>query len=100
MVNRNNKSKISLDKMSDGEVSNRLFESVAVWLKDGSTNDLQFNGTQHQIHVLKEAMIASKNFHCELSKSDATLSSISESLTLKHDAATKFQKTFGIEWPL
>jgi hypothetical protein len=100
MVNRNNKSQIFLGGMSNSDVSNQLFENVATWLKDGSTNDLQFNGTQQQIQTLKEAMLASKKFHNKLSNPDATLASVSESLKLKHDAAIKFQKLFGIEWPL
>lgn len=96
MMSHNN---IPLDQLSNSMISTRLFEYISTWLQDELICDLQFNGTQQQINVLKDVMLASKKFHHEVLRHDAKLSLISESLDLKHIAALRFQKTFGIVWP-
>ena len=74
MVNRNKKSFIFLNELkTNNDVFQRLFENIAMWLQAGSSNDFELQGTEEQLHVIKEAIFASKKFQNVLFDPASTL---------------------------
>lgn len=90
---------VSLDKLSDPKVFERLTENVGVWLQTGVSEDFKLLGSKEQIKIVKEAIIASKNFQDELCNPSATLLTVENKLLAKHQTARSFSKTFNVSWP-
>lgn len=101
MANHNEKSSISLDELSTNESAKRaLFESIAAWLVDSNKAEINLIGTKQQIAIVRTAMIETKKFQDELSKSNSTLVLIEERLRLKSAACHSFEDAFGTQWLL
>jgi hypothetical protein len=83
-----------------GSLGKKLFSSIALWLSGKEIENLQLKGTDSQLDAIRAAMVASKDFQDELSKSDASLESISKKLEAKLQAAKTFEKELGVSWPL
>ena len=84
----------------ESEAGERLFSYVASWLKEEKIEKVSIVGSDRHVKCLTEAMTATRVFHDELHKEDATLDSISEKLEKKHVAAKKFESVFGVAWKL
>ena len=80
--------------------SGRIFlTSLNNWMQ-GKNVSTKMNGTKEEVAVVEAAMHACKNLYEELYRPDASVSSISEKLNLKHAAAADFERLFGLPWPL
>jgi hypothetical protein len=78
----------------------RLLLATLVASTKGKTVNTQIRGTKEEIDAIKEAMLASRQFQEELHKPNATVDSVMKKLNLKNSSAAKFEKVFGISWPL
>lgn len=97
---RENKHPIILSDLKNESTYKSLFIGIAGWLKGNGTNGINLKGTEQQIHVVQEAMTASKTFQEELSRPVATLNSVVHKLDLKHTTASNFEKVLGVPWLL
>lgn len=80
-------------------MSKILLFIVGAWLV-GKFFKLKVRGSQQQISTLASAMLSSKRFQDELKRPGVSLNSVLEKLKVKNMDADKFQKTFGIKWPV
>jgi hypothetical protein len=76
-----------------------LLASIGAWLVGKSVNT-KIRGTQQEIRVIANALMASKRFQEELRRPGATVESVSQKLRLKHMSAVEFEKIMGVRWPL
>jgi hypothetical protein len=76
-----------------------LVTSVAAWLVGKATN-LKLRGSQEEIQIIANAMMASKRFQDELHRPGATVDSVMQKLGLKHATAREFERILGIPFPL
>lgn len=60
----------------------------------------KFAMTEQESKVIFEAFAATKDFNDELNDSTATVDSTLLKLGKKHICASKFEKAFGVQWPL
>lgn len=99
MIQHKTKKTISLNELSTNmTIQNSLFENVALWLINSSTQHVHLVGSSNLIETTSNAMITSKDFQRELSRQGASLESITEKLNLKHQAANSFFEVFGVKW--
>ena len=61
---------------------------------------LEFDLSEKELMIVLEALEASKDFHNELNDQSATVESAVLKLGKKHINALKFEKTFGVSWPI
>jgi hypothetical protein len=80
-------------------MSKILLFVVGAWLV-GKYFKLKVRGSQRQISTLSSAMLSSKRFQDELKRPGASLDSVMNKLKVKNMDADRFQKTFGIKWPV
>ena len=80
-------------------MSKILLFIVGAWLV-GKYFKLKVRGSQKQISTLASAMISSKKFQDELKRPGASLENVMNKLKVKNMDADRFQKTFGIKWPV
>lgn len=80
-------------------MSKILLFIVGAWLV-GKFFKLKVRGSQQQISALSSAMMSSKRFQDELKRPGASLNGVLEKLKVKNMDADRFQKTFGIKWPV
>lgn len=73
--------------------------TLSAWLV-GKIVNTKIRGDRRQIEALAKAMIASKRFQQELLIPGATMDSIMNKLDVKNMTVAKFEKTFGMPWPL
>lgn len=76
-----------------------FFAAVAGWLVGKATN-MKLRGSLEEVHVVSNAMMASRRFQDELDRPDATIESVMDVLALKHSAAKEFERFLGIPWPM
>ena len=76
-----------------------FFASVAAWLVGKAVN-LKIRGTPDEVQAVSNAMMASRTFQEELSRSGATVESVMQKLGLKHASAREFERILGVPWPL
>lgn len=76
-----------------------FFVAVAGWLVGKATN-LKLRGSHEEIQAVANAMMASRTFQDELSRSGASVDSVMDRLGLKHASAKEFERILGIPWPL
>lgn len=96
------------DKNSEVQLVNELklnllgkvfFVAVAGWLVGKATN-LKLRGSQAEVQAVANAMMASRRFQEELSRSGNDIDSVMDRLGLKHATAQEFERILGIPWPL
>jgi hypothetical protein len=80
-------------------MSKVLLFIVGAWLV-GKYFKLKVRGSQKQISTLASAMLSSKRFQDELKRPGASLENVMNKLKVKNMDADRFQKTFGIKWPV
>ena len=80
-------------------VGKLFLAGVAAWLV-GRASNLKVRGTQDEIDVLKNALMASKKFQDELNRPGATVQSVMDRLQLSRITAQEFERKLGIPWPL
>ena len=80
-------------------MSKILLFIVGAWLV-GKFFKLKVRGSQQQISTLASAMMSSKRFQDELKRPGASLNGVLDRLKVKNMDADRFQKTFGIKWPV
>ena len=73
--------------------------SMGAWLVGRATN-LKVRGTQQEVQVVANAMLASRRFQDELRKPGANIESVMEKLHLKHATVREFESILGIKFPL
>ena len=73
--------------------------AIGAWLVGKLTN-IKVRGTQEQVNAVANAMMASRRFQDELSKSGASVESVVEKWGLKRASAAEFERILGIQWPL
>ena len=83
-----------------GKQGRVLFSNIASMLIGEKVDEVKLKGTNEQVSVVKEALIATRNFHVCINSSNVTLDSISDSLEEKHRAAKNFERVLGIPWLL
>lgn len=93
-------SSINLNEMKNDLTRRDLFSSVSAWLFEGRASDVNLRGSQQQLETVRRVMIASRQFHEELNRPNASLQSIAEKLEEKHSAAERFEASFGVRWLL
>jgi 8-oxo-dGTP pyrophosphatase MutT (NUDIX family) len=76
-----------------------FFTTLGAWLVGKAVNT-KIRGSQNEVRVVTDAMLATKMLHEELKRPDATVESVMDALTTKHVSAKEFEKTFNIPWPL
>ena len=76
-----------------------LVTSIAAWLVGKATN-LKIRGSQEEVQIIANAMMASKEFQNELSRPGATVDSVMNKLGLKHASAREFERILGVPFPL
>ena len=80
-------------------MSKILLFIVGAWLV-GKFFKLKVRGSQQQISTLASAMMSSRRFQDELKRPGASLNGVLDRLKVKNMDADRFQKTFGIKWPV
>lgn len=60
----------------------------------------KLRGTPQQINAVVSAIVASKAFQAEVSKSGATVESVIQKLNLKNLTKERFKQLTGKSWPL
>lgn len=88
-----------LDELHVNLLGKLLLVAVGAWLVGRATN-VKVRGTKSEIEAISNAMMASRRFQEELSRSGATVESVMEKLGLKHASARQFEEVLGIKWPL
>lgn len=95
-----NKKVILMPDMSKNKkIFDLLFRAVGLWLlKD--KDEMTFNGSQEQVKVLSNVMLATKDFYTYL-KSDVEMDIdvMKSLLDRKNMSAIKFEDMFNIKWP-
>lgn len=76
-----------------------FFASVGAWLIGKAVN-LKIRGSSEEVQAVTNAMMASRTFQQELSRSGATVESVMQKLGLKHASAREFERILGVPWPL
>lgn len=76
-----------------------FFAAVGAWLVGKAVN-LKIRGTPEEVQAVTNAMMASRTFQEELSRSGATVESVMQKLGLKHASAREFERILGVPWPL
>ena len=76
-----------------------FFAAVGAWLVGKAVN-LKIRGTPEEVQAVANAMMASRTFQEELSRSGATVESVMQKLGLKHASAREFERILGVPWPL
>lgn len=66
----------------------------------GEAPDYNIRATAEERLALAEAMYATQLFDKSLTSENATVESVMNALSRKHRAAKKFEKQFGVSWPL
>jgi len=80
--------------------SSKLFlAGVAAWLI-GNKVQMKIKGSQNEMKQFAAALIASKRFQNELTKSDASAQSVIDKLNIKNAAASEFKNSTGLDWPM
>lgn len=80
--------------------SSKLFlAGVAAWLI-GNKVQMKVKGTQSEMRQFTAALIASKKFQNELSKTDSSAESVIDKLHAKNAAARDFKEMTGLDWPM
>lgn len=80
-------------------MSKVLLFAIGAWLV-GKFIKLKMRGNQQQISTLAAALLSSKKFQEELRKPGASMDSVIQRLKVKNMDADRFEKTFGIKWPV
>lgn len=80
-------------------MSKILLFVVGAWLV-GKFIKLKMRGNQQQVSALAAALLSSKKFQDELKKPGASMESIVQHLKVKNMDADRFEKTFGVKWPV
>jgi len=73
--------------------------TLSAWLV-GKTVNTKLRGSRVQIEAVASVMNASRKFQEEMHKPDASVESVMRALGEKHLAASHFEKTLGVPWPL
>ena len=73
--------------------------AVGAWLVGKATN-IKVRGSQDEVQVVANAMLASKRFQDELRAPGASIESVMEKLGLKHATAREFERILGVPFPL
>tara|TARA_Y100000310_G_C20095199_1_gene540143 strand:- start:189 stop:491 length:303 start_codon:yes stop_codon:yes gene_type:complete len=60
----------------------------------------QVRGTLKEIEAVKDAVLSSKKFRCELTEPNATVESVIALLASKKDATQNFENILGVPWPM
>jgi hypothetical protein len=76
-----------------------FFVSCAAWLV-GKACNLKIRGTPSEVQAVSDALMSSRRFQDELSRSGASVESVMNSLNLKHASAREFERILGVPWPL
>lgn len=76
-----------------------FFAAVGAWLVGKAVN-LKIRGTPQEVQAVANAMMASRTFQNELSRSGATVETVMQKLGLKHASAREFERILGVPWPL
>jgi hypothetical protein len=79
--------------------SKLILFTIGAWLA-GKFIKLKLRGSQDQATALGRALLSSKRFQEELKKPGASIDSIMNRLNAKNMDAQKFERTFGIRWPV
>jgi len=73
--------------------------SLAAWAVGKATN-VKLRGTKDEIEAVANAMMSSRKFQEELAKPGATVNSVMTHLNVKNMDAERFERTFGVKFPL
>jgi hypothetical protein len=79
--------------------SKSFFSAVAAHVL-GLGPRVKLTGSPQQIHVTKEAVLASKSLYEGLQKENASISEIKELLVNKREKAQRFLEITGMNWIL
>lgn len=93
------KKNLNNESNRDGLARKLLLTSLGAWFL-GKEVDVKLHGSQNEIKIISNALLASKGLHEELNSSEVTVESAMEKLRSKKIAAEEFEKTFGVSWPL
>ena len=88
-----------LDELHMNLLGKIFFASVAAWIVGRATH-VKIRGTPAEIKAVANAMMASRRFQEEMSRSGATVDSVMQRLGLKQASAAEFERTLGVPWPL
>ena len=66
----------------------------------GKDNALSISGSEQQIQIFTEAVIASKKYHAALNCPSPILEDVKNALIEKKRAALKFKQIMGFDWNL
>lgn len=87
------------EQMPDTLLSKMFLASIISWL-NGKITHIILRGTPHEIDVVKDALLKTKAFQNEIERDGASLDTVMELLAEKQAAASEFQNTFSLPWPL
>ena len=76
-----------------------FFASLGLWVV-GKVTKTKLRGTPEEIRAVAEALTSSKHFQDELSKPGASVQSVLDKLDVKNMSAEKFERIFGMNWPI
>jgi hypothetical protein len=76
-----------------------LLFTIGAWLA-GKFIKLKLRGTDAQATALGRALLSSKKFQDELKRPGASIDSVMSKLNAKNMDAQRFERTFGIKWPV
>ena len=96
--NKDNNEGLS-EKFQMSTIGKVFLAGVAGWLI-GNKVQMKIKGTQNEMKQFAAALIASKKFQNELSKSDASAETVMQKLEAKNIATQEFKDSTGLEWPM
>lgn len=99
MSEDNTDNKQNLKEAQLSTISKLFLAGVAGWLI-GNKVMMKVKGTQNEMRQFAAALIASKQFQNELTKSDASAETVMEKLQTKNEATREFTDATGIDWPM
>ena len=89
-----------MSKIANNSVRTRFIKvALLAWLREGKQL-FKFHGNKEEIEVVQQAFQSSKNLHEEINRGDSTVKSIMTALGDMRRDTKKFEKLYGIKWPM
>ena len=89
-----------LDETARRQLAQTLFPAAVSIIKGETKNFKLRSSSREELHAIKNAVDASRDFYNEVRSPDASMETVSEKLQRKHYFAQQFESVIGMPWPL
>lgn len=97
---KNKKNSTALIETHRPNLANKLLiASMCAWLS-GKSVRTKIRGSLSEVKSIADVLAATKNFHDEINRSNATLESVMRKLKEKQEKTAEFERVVGVPWPL